>query len=470
MSIIISLCLFFSIITGAIFLFTSTSDSNGSELETQIDLEQDGTVAFTNVSVIPMNKEIVLTNRTVLISNGKIIDIRESGRFELPSKTRNIDASGKFLMPGISDMHVHIRNKSELISYLAHGVTTVLNMRGTPQILQLQKEVSAGKTLGPTIYTTGPLVDGDPPIWSGSGTVVVTNAADARRVVSEQKRQGYNFIKVYNRLSPEAYAAVMDAAEQNELAVVGHIPREVGAEHVLEKRQAMIAHSEELFFTYFGAPRDQIDQQAQQYQLDHDKIPLIAEKTLKAGTALTPNLSFVAMTKEQLQDLNSILSDPEIEYLSEDVLEMWKSSNPTKRRDLETFVARERIKYPLVRELTRHFANAGVLLLLGTDSSAPGMFPGKSAHLELQELVDAGISPYGALATGTRNAGAFIKRYVKNSEQFGTVAIGQRADLVLLNKNPLENIVASRDIAGVMLRGHWFSADALKKMRKAKPE
>ncbi|MEW6211856.1 MAG: amidohydrolase family protein, partial [Acidobacteriota bacterium] len=123
------------------------------------------------------------------------------------------------------------------------------------------------------------------------------------------------------------------------------------------------------------------------------------------------------------------------------------------------------IKYPLVKALTEGFSNAGVLLLLGTDASAPGLFPGRSAHLELRELVNAGLTPYEALASGTRNAGLFIVKRLANSKRFGMIEVGQRADMVLLRENPLKNIEAISKISGVMVRGRWMTATELEKMR-----
>jgi imidazolonepropionase-like amidohydrolase len=434
------------------------------------DLARDETgkpriAAFIGVNVIPMDRERILRERTVIVKDGIITSVGPSRSATIPDDALKIDGRGQYLIPGLTDAHVHIRDKGELVSYLAYGVTTVFQMRGSPEILKLRQEIADGKTLGPTIFTTGPLVDGNPPIYGGSNTVVVTTPEEAKRTVADQKRAGYDFIKVYNRLDPDSYEAIIIAAILNDIAVVGHIPRKVGAESAIKNGQAMIAHGEEFFFTYFGGPTDKLNQAENRTKPDESKIPALAQMVARDGVAVTPNLSFIASTRMQLENIDSVLTDPETRYLHPDVLEMWKSNNPTKRRDLEQFTEREKIKYPLVQALTEAFSSAGVLLLLGTDASAPGLFPGKSAHLELRELVAAGLTPYEALAAGTRNAGLFIVKRLARSKRFGMIEVGQRADMILLRDNPLKNIDAISKISGVMVRGRWLTAAELQKMR-----
>ena len=424
------------------------------------------TVAFINVNVLPMDQETTLKNQTVIVRDGKIALVGAADQIKVPENALKVDGRDQFLMPGLADMHVHIRDEKELISYLSYGVTTVLNMRGSPEILELRTRIENNEIIAPTIFTASPLLDGDPPIWRGSGTIVLTNPEDAKRVVIDQKRAGYDFIKIYNRLTPDVYRAALEAAKQNNIGSVGHIPRQVGAEEALKAGQTMIAHGEEFFFTYFGGPTDKLNQAENRFKPDEGKIPAIAQQTHKAGTAITPNLSFIEATKRQLENFDAVVSDPEARFLTPDVLSMWKSSNPNNRRDLEQFKEREKLKQPLVKELTKGFSDAGVLLLLGTDASAPGLFPGKSAHIELRELVSAGLTPFQALSTGTRNAGEFIRKNLKSARPFGTIRVGQKADLILLSKNPLQDINAISSINGVMIRGHWLPQAELQKMRK----
>lgn len=211
------------------------------------------TVAFINVNVLPMDQETTLKNQTVIVMDGKITLMGASDQIKIPENALKVDGRDQFLIPGLADMHVHIRDEKELISYLSYGVTTVLNMRGSPEILRLRTRVQNNEIIAPAIFTAGPLLDGDPPIWSGSGTIVITNPEDAGRVVLDQKRAGYDFIKIYNKLTPEVYRAIIEAAKEINIAVVGHIPRQVGAVEALKAGQAMIAHSEELSKSRIGS-------------------------------------------------------------------------------------------------------------------------------------------------------------------------------------------------------------------------
>ncbi|NNF00436.1 MAG: amidohydrolase family protein [Pyrinomonadaceae bacterium] len=441
------------------FIFACTQKSTTANISDVSKI-----VAFQNVNLIPMNQEIVLKNQTVIIDGERIAGIGSASSTKIPKGAKIVDGTGNYLMPGLSDLHVHIRDESELVSYLFYGVTTVLNMRSSTDTLDLRGAAKTGKIVSPTIFAAGNLVDGDPPIWNNS--IVVRNPKEAEQAVMRQKQEGYDFVKVYNRLAKPDYEAIIKTAKEKEIAVVGHIPRTIGAEYVLKSKQAMIAHGEEFFFTYFKGPTDSLNTKKNRPKPDESKIPVIARLTKSAETAVTPNLSFVAATKQQLEDLDAIFSDPEMKYLTESVRQMWKKNNFSNRKDLKEFGEREKIKYPLIQKLTKSFSDTGVLLLLGTDASAPGLFPGKSAHLELKELVKAGLTPFQALSTGTNNAGEFFDKHLRLREPFGTVEVGKRADLILLKRNPLKDINAIGSIRGTMVRGKWFTRIKLRKLRK----
>lgn len=432
-----------------------------------------GVFAFVNVNVIPLDRERLLERQTVIVRDDRIVSIVPTTRSRAPRDATLIDGSGKFLMPGLADLHIHLRSTDELLSYLAYGVTTVMHLSGAtggaPDLLGNRAALARGELLGPTLYASGPTLDGDPPIFPNV-SVAVRTPEDARRVVAEQKRAGYDLLKVYNRLAPEVYDALLTAAMEQGLAVVGHVPRQVGMERALRSGQAMIAHGEEYFFTYFGGANDAQMQGGVVTQPDERKIAGIAEATRAASVAVTPNLSFIASTKRQLEDLSGVFADAELRYLHPNARRMWQANNPTRRRDLDQFTARERVKYPFVRRLTKGLSDAGVLLLLGTDSSAPGLFPGQSAHLELRELVAAGLTPYQALATGTSNAGRFVAERVRPADKFGVVAVGHRADLLLLESNPLERIENISTLVGVMARGEWLTKDRLQQLREGLAE
>jgi len=429
-------------------------------------------IAFTHVNVVPMDGERTLTDHTVIVHDGVIAAVGHSDALDVPAGAQTIDGSGAWLLPGLTDFHVHLRSTDELLSYLAHGVTTIVHlsgaMGGAPDVLAYRDQLANGQRPGPTLYTTGPILDGDPPIFGGV-SVVVTSPEEASRVVAGQKQDGYDFIKVYNNLRPEVLLAVTESARQQGMAVIGHIPRIAGRADALQRAlaagQDVIAHGEEYFFTYFYAGVDSLLDLGRVPFVDDRAIPDAVRMTRAAETAVIPNLSFVAMTRRQLDDLVSVFSDPEMSYLPVGVLEMWQDQTPGRRADRDRFDRREVAKYAFLKNLTLALRDGGVPLLLGTDASAPGVFPGRSAHLELSELVAAGLTPYEAIAAGTRAAGVFIGRHVPSVIPFGLVAPGYRADLILVRANPLDDVGNLAMIEGVMARGAWFSIDELRAKR-----
>jgi imidazolonepropionase-like amidohydrolase len=421
------------------------------------------TVAFVNVNVVPMTSEVILTSHTVVIRGDRIVEIGPSAGVNVPPEARKIDGTGKYLLPGLVDLHVHLRAESELAAYLRHGVTTVAAMRGTDTVLALREQVRSGALAGPRVLTAGPLVDGEPPVWPGAGTRVVTTVAEARAVAEAHCREGYDFLKVYNNLQPRLLAEVVSHAHRCGIPVAAHLPRTPvrveGLRRGLEAGIDVIAHGEEVFFTHFGGASDAAIQR-QREGVDVKTLEEAALMIRDAGAYVIPNLSFIAMTARMLENLDDVLGDPEFTTLTPDGQQMWREQNPTRRRDLDAFTRREQLKRTAVTTLTRHLLNAGVPLLLGTDASAPGMFPGRSAHVELEELVAAGLTPFEALATGTANAGRFAETRLKafRGRHLGTIQRDGVADLLLLRGNPLADVRNVSDLEGVMAQGRWRPA------------
>ena len=432
-------------------------------------------VAVTDVTVIPMDSERLLHRQTVILRDALIADIGPAATVRVPTGAQRIDGTGLYLMPGLTDAHVHLRDPDELLSYLAHGVTSVVQLSGPsgniPNVMELRERVASGDVLGPTIYTSGRILDGDPPIFPGVSTVVRT-PAEARIAVEAQLAAGADLIKVYSNLRTDELRSVTRAAHNRGVTVWGHIPRIEGRERALQRALAagldVIVHGEELFFTMlYRDVEGQLDRQLVPV-LDPDLMTEAVRLIRGQEVTIIPNLSFVAMTRTQLDDGERLWTDPEVQFLHPTVLNMWRQQNPNRRADLRRFDLRERGKQTVVGQLTRALNEARVPLLLGTDASAPGMFPGKSAHLELSQLVGAGLTPYQALETGTTNPGRFLQRHVRRSPPFGTVSVGSRADLLLLNANPLTNISHVARIAGVVVRGKWYARTQIDSMRKAK--
>jgi imidazolonepropionase-like amidohydrolase len=411
-------------------------------------------LAITGAHVLPMTGDTVLRDHTVLVENGVITMVAPTAAASFPAGTPVIEAAGRYLLPGLIDAHVHLRAESELASYLRHGVTTVVNMRGTPAIVALRQSLRQQGSPAPRVFTSGPLLDGDPPIWSGDATHVVTSPEQVRAEIAEHVRIGYDLVKVYNNLDPALLALVVREAHAAGLPVAGHLPRRpVRAEGLTRALAAgvdLIAHGEEVFFTHFGGAPDSLMQSGGYRMPDDSALADVAAQIRRAGAAVSPNLSFIAMTARMLENLDAVLADPEFGRLDPGVQDMWREQNPTQRRDLEQFRARERVKYQVVQRLTKALSDSGVPLLLGTDASAPGMYPGL---VELAELIATGLSPYQALVVGTSAPGQFLAEQVRGAPQLGQVAPGFAADLVLLDADPRVDVATLRTPWRVIVNG-----------------
>lgn len=404
----------------------------------------DRLVGFQDISVIPMDRERVLPHQTVLVRGGKISDVGPTSSVDLPPGTVVIDGREKFLIPGMADMHTHVDRKEMLPLFLAAGVTTVLDMGlASPEFVTATRdEIHQGSVVGPRVFAAF-MIDG--PGDPGPEYVALCES-DARAAVARAKLVGYDFIKVYSRLQPDVYAAVLDEAKKQNIAAVGHIPTAVGLERSLAEGQVMIAHAEEYYKTYF------------QNKPDDARLPQAVELTRAAGAYLTPNLSFFAGLAKAVSDprtLDNRLAEPDMDFLPPDIRGAWWSARPSKPSD--RFVP----ELATLKKLTLAMSRAGVPVLAGTDSPAVGMIPGASIDDDLDHLVAAGLTPFQALSAATRTPGEFIHRFVPGAAEFGTIAPGKSADLVMLDASPLTDIRNARKPLGVVVHGRWFESREL---------
>jgi imidazolonepropionase-like amidohydrolase len=413
--------------------------------------EPGAVTAFTNVTVLTMRPEGVLPDHVVLVRDGLIAEVGPKASVTVPPGATVIDGQGAYLMPGLVDMHVHPVTPDELLSFLAYGVTTVANLDGSPSALRWRRILAEGKLVGPNLYTAGPITDGRPII----GMFAAARTVDqARALVADQKRAGYDWVKVYNTLKPEVYHAILDAAKAHRMAVIGHIPWYIRDPAELKRGQAMVAHAEEFVGGLFGG-------------MNAEKIPGLTRAVKEAGTTVTPNLVAYTFMLASVRDLNRVLDDPECDYLSPAAWSLWlPSNNRYSNRDARTFGPRVEAGHAFMGRFVKAFHDAGVPLLVGTDTAVTG-FPGRSAQEEIRELAGAGIAPRDALAAATRNAGEFVGKTVPGAVPFGTVAVGQRADLILLAANPLDDLGNLRKLRGVMVRGRWWPSERVAEMRRA---
>jgi imidazolonepropionase-like amidohydrolase len=413
--------------------------------------------AFVDVNVVPMDTPVVLEHQTVVVVNGLISEVSLSSITEVPNHAQIINGTGKFLIPGLADMHVHISNQDEFLLFIANGVTTVNNMFGYTECLAWRSDIERGDILGPTIYTSGPIIDGNPPFIEGS--TVVETAAEAKRVVVAQKSAGYDFIKVYDFLTQDAYAAILLAAEENGIPVVGHVPDKVGLSGVLASGQKSIEHLRGYAPALASYP-DKVTFGTEDWAMaDTSKMHNLAEATRDAGVWNCPTL-VVSQKWVQPDEQRELLAMPVMRYISPEVRAEWDPSNNYLSYFTAEKLAAVKGSHRQRSMMTRALHESGARLLLGTDSGNPFVVAGFSVHEELANLVDSGLTPYEALLTGTRNAAEFVDA----PKKFGVVTTGARADLILTKHNPLDDIDAVAKSEGVMVRGVWLPRKELLQM------
>ncbi len=424
------------------------------------DTGRDNSFAFVDVTVVPFDRERVIPGQTVLVRNGKIAAIGDRDEIEVPPGLESIDGRGRYLMPGLADMHVHLTHEDFLLLLVANGVTTVRNMVGNEQVLQWRKSIESGTRLGPRIFTAGPLNDGDPPIWPGSRTV--TTAAEADRAVAEQKAAGYDSIKVYARLGVPAYQGLVTAAHERGLRVVGHVPDAVGLDRALAAKQDSVEHLTGYLAAVAsdGAPTPKhpiLGGFLHHGPIDAERLTKLARRT--AGAGVWNCVTLIVLRKLVPAEIaTEWLAHPEMKYVAPAVKTTWNPAEDFRLKSLDPGEWRALRAGDADRmQITAALHGAGARLLLGTDTPNPFVIPGFSVHEELRLLVTAGLSPYEALRTATRNPAEFVGE----AAEWGTVAVGRRADLVLVERNPLDDVGHVSRRVGVMARGVWYPQSTL---------
>jgi imidazolonepropionase-like amidohydrolase len=366
-------------------------------------------------------------------------------------------------MPGLVDMHVHLSDADDGTLYVANGVTTIRNMWGTPQTLDTRADYAAGRALGPTVYTTGPILDGKPVVWDGS--IAIENAEEADKELTAEKAAGYDFVKVYSRLGKDAYLGILAAAKKHGLRVVGHVPDAVGLDSVLA---AGGQESMEHLFGYLmavqedhspalGKPEVGANSRVALAHVDDAKLADIVRRTKAAGVWNCVTLVFFERFAA-LDDRDALLRLPAVKYVSPEQLAGWDPKKDFRTQGMTTKdFATVRALVVFDKRVTRALRDAGARLLLGTDTSNPFVIAGFAVHEELALLVDAGLTPFEALRSGTADAAEFLHA----DREFGRIAPGLRADLILVDGNPLADIHNASRASGVVLRGQWLPAAKL---------
>ena len=421
-----------------------------------VNAQASSAIAFTNVTVVPIDRPGATADQTVIIRGERIAAIGPSGKVQVPADATRIDGRGKFLMPGMAEMHAHIpggQNATEadmhhtLALFAANGITTIRGMLGEPRHLALRDAVASGKVVGPTIYTSGVS-------FSGNTAKSIDVAVE---MVQAQKAAGYDLLKIHPGVPRDVFDAV--AAEANRLRIPfsGHVPADVGLERALAAKFHSIDHLDG-YFEYAVRPDAPVDLKNPGFfganfaaHLDPARLAKAVADTKRAGVWIVPTQGlleiFMSMaTPEELQ------KRPGVAYMPPQMVAAWA-------RQRQAFMAQpgfnaqnnERFLQER-RKLLKALHDAGVDIILGSDAVQTFSVPGFSIFNEMEAMARSGLSPYDIYVTGSRNVARFFGR----DKEVGTVTVGKIADLVLVDADPLASVANFARQTGTMLRGRWY--------------
>lgn len=429
-------------------------------------------IVLRNVNVIDMSSEQAQTNMSVVISGDRITHIGKN--VKIPLNGEVIDASGKYLIPGLWDMHHHMFNNisragtdnkdANFPLLIANGVTGIRDMWSDAEDIKLAKkwnrEIADGKLIGPRIFVSSQIVDGVPTFLPN--LLGVKNAKEAREAVRALKKYGAGFIKVYWNLTPEAYFAIADESKKLVIDFAGHVPFLVSARDVSNAGQKSIEHLTGMLETC-SSKEDELRKKEWTIEVGEELFATYDSKKCfelfklfaKNQTYNTPTV--VLHRGLTFYDDKDFLNNASFKYMPADQMKQWSESQQVDRlHDPST----RKMIFAKTLEMVGEMHRAGVPILAGTDNNNPFVVPGFFLHDELGFFVQAGMTPFQALETATKNPA----KYLGLSKTHGTIEKGKIADLVLLDANPLTNISNTKQIYAVVSNGRYLSKETLKKM------
>ncbi|MDR9417588.1 amidohydrolase family protein [Gracilimonas sp.] len=405
---------------------------------------------FTNVHVLPMDSQQILHNQTVVIEGDRIVEVGPAGEVTVSSNATTIDGTGKYLMPGLAEMHGHVPPtnpgpnapdyfdeeyvESTLFLYVSAGITTVRGMLGYEDQLSLKDSVSSGAYIGPNLYLAGPSFNGNS----------ITSPEEARNRAIQQHEEGWDLLKIHPGLTLEEYDAMVEAANEVGITFGGHVPEDVGVIHAIESGQITIDHVDGYVRYLSQFEGDEME----------EKLSEVIQLTKENNVWIVPTMALWE-TIIGAADYEAMKEYDELKYIPEAVRQNYFNfaDNPQTGYTIGDPQEQADFRTRILAEMNE----AGVKILMGTD--APQLFsvPGISIHRELPHMKEAGMSNFEILQSGTKNFG----EYFADWDDFGTIAVGQRADLILVNENPLEDLSAIQNHAGVMVQGKWYSREMI---------
>lgn len=436
-----------------ILLFVLLSSAAIVRLQSQPSIG-DRQIAFRNVNVIPMERNRVLEGQTVVTMNGRIITMGGAADLEYASNAIVIDARGKYLIPGLAEMHAHIppsddveAMKEVLKLFALNGITTIRGMLGHPRHLELRESIRRGEVPGPHLYTTGPSFNG----------MSVRSPEDGAAMVRRQKDAGYDYLKLHPGLTRQEFDAIASTAKEVGIPFAGHVSFGVGVWRAIEAGYSSIDHLDGFVEGLVPGIEKMHEQQAGFFgslvadEVDRSRIPELMRALRTNNIWVVPTQSLAERWIHPDYTSEDFRKDPHSVYMKPQTVEQWITSknNLVSGDDYNEEEVRNFVQ--LRRDLILECQKNGVGLLLGCDAPQVFNVPGFSTHNELEYLVLSGLSPYEALLTGTRNVASYL-----GLDNAGVIREGAVSDLILLDANPLENIANTRKIAGVMIGNRWM--------------
>jgi imidazolonepropionase-like amidohydrolase len=400
------------------------------------------TVVFRDANVISMTSPKA-EKQTVVVTDGKISSVLKAGvQIKLPEGATVIDATGKYLMPGLAEMHGHIPPPNApagllddvLYLYLANGITTVRGMLGHDGQTTIRDEQRKGMVIAPNLYVAGPSFNGQS----------INSVDDAVNKVKTQKKEGWDLLKVHPGLTREEYEAMAKTAKAEGMRFAGHVPEAVGLMRAIELGHETFDHIDG-YLEYVTDDKGVIDEK---------KLAEAVKKSKEAGVWIVPTSALWKILYNGVP-LQTLKDYPELKYVPVGAIGGWSKMYEQRAAQLKP----EQVKLMLDNRtrILKALHEGGVKILMGTDAPQQFSVPGFSLHRELLEMKAAGMSNYEILKSGTVNVG----EYFKKQDSFGTIEPGRRADVVLLSADPLADITNVSKIEGVMVRGKWYPKKAI---------
>ena len=419
---------------------------------------------FRSVNVIPMDKEMVLQDQVVVVKDGRIVAMGDAAKTRYSKNATVIDGKGKYLMPGLAEMHAHVPPvddltpmKEVLLLFAVNGVTTIRGMLGHPRHLELRSKIQSGEILGPRFITSGPSFNGKS----------VQSAEAGAEMVRQQKKAGYDFLKLHPGLTKEKFAAIAKTAKEVNIPFAGHVSFDVGVWRAIEAGYATIDHLDGFVESLVPGIENTDEEENGLFgmfiadKMDTTRIPKLITGLRDQRIWVVPTQALAERWFAPGKEADALANEPEMKYIDAKTLTNWTNSKKSLVKNTKYNAAAINRFISLRRKLIYECNKNGVGLLLGSD--APQVFdvPGFSVHQELKYMTDAGLTPYEALRMGTLNVGKFLNR-----PDIGIIKTGAVSDIVLLKGNPLINIDETKNIEGVMLGERWLSGKWISKELK----